>query len=202
MGEIAQNVLYRSNHPICNGKQVKEIVLYANNARIKTIINLSDSPSMLRSKVVCSSWYNKIFNTNNVVALNIPMHFDITGKTFARKLKECILFMIEREPPFLIHCEVGIDRTGFLSILLEAFMGASFSDIVKDYMLSFVDEDAFSNNDYKAGTLFITDLFAKIKGNTLNKNDSLKNLSAEYLIKNIGLSNECLTKLENKLRQR
>ena len=81
-------------------------------------------------------------------------------------------------------------------------MGASFSDIVKDYMLSFVDEDAFSNNDYKTGKLFIEDLFAKIKGNTINKNDSLKNLSAEYLIKNIGLSNECLTKLENKLRQR
>jgi hypothetical protein len=42
-GKISQKLLYRSNHPICNGKQVKDIILAANNAKIKTIVNLSDN---------------------------------------------------------------------------------------------------------------------------------------------------------------
>jgi protein tyrosine/serine phosphatase len=202
LGKIAPNVLYRSNHPICNGKQVKEIILCANNANIKTILNLSDNTYMLRSKVICSPWYNKMFKENNVIAVNIPMNFDILENKFIQKLGQCIIFMIEHKPPYLVHCEVGIDRTGFLSILLESFMGAEFNDIVKDYMLSFVNDDEFSENDYKTGSLFILNLFTKINGNLINNNDNLKSLSKKYLMEKVGLNNDELRKLENKLMKK
>jgi protein tyrosine/serine phosphatase len=102
------------------------------------------------------------------------MNFDIFEDTFIQKLKRCIIFMIEHDSPYLIHCEAGIDRTGFLSIILESFMGVGFNDIVKDYMLSFVENDEFSENDYKNGALFITNIFTKIKCNLINSDDNLK----------------------------
>ncbi|MDR0998655.1 MAG: tyrosine-protein phosphatase [Treponema sp.] len=37
---------------------------------------------------------------------------------------------MEHEPPYLIHCEAGIDRTGFLSMLLEAFIGTKFDEFI------------------------------------------------------------------------
>jgi protein tyrosine/serine phosphatase len=202
LGKIAQNVLYRSSHPIYNGKQVKDIILFANNAKIKTILNLVDNAYTLRTKIICSPWYNKLFKENNVIAVNMPRNFDILENKFIQKLKQCIVFMIEHESPYLIHCEVGIDRTGFLSILLESFMGAAFNDIVKDYMLSFVDDDEFSENERETGSLFIVNLFTIIKGGLINKKDDLKILSTEYLMKKIRLNNSELTKLENKLMRK
>jgi protein tyrosine/serine phosphatase len=107
--------------------------------------------------------------------------------------------MIEHNPPYLIHCEAGIDRTGFLSLLIEAFMGAAFDDIVKDYMLSYVEGAEFSKDDYKNGSIFIQNMFSKIKGELLYPNDDLQIIANKYLIEKIGLSNNEISLLENKL---
>jgi hypothetical protein len=56
-GTITSNVLYRSAHPISNGRQVDSVILSASNAKIETIINLSDSINTLRSKVAVCPWY-------------------------------------------------------------------------------------------------------------------------------------------------
>jgi hypothetical protein len=37
-------------------------------------------------------------------------------------------------------------------------MGTKFDDIVKDYMLSFVDDREYCLNDYKSGSKFIIDI--------------------------------------------
>jgi hypothetical protein len=60
MGNIAPNTLYRSNHPICNGEQVRDIIISANNARIKKILNLVDSTQSLKSKIMTCPWYKNI----------------------------------------------------------------------------------------------------------------------------------------------
>jgi protein tyrosine/serine phosphatase len=139
MGEIPSKSLYRSNHPICDGKQDKDIVLAANNAKIQTVINLSDNIHLLKRKVLCCPWYKKVFNKNDVIALNIGMNFDIVDNKFCERIKGGLLFITEHGPPYLLHCEAGIDRTGFLSINAFGIVyGAKFDDIAKDYMLSFV----------------------------------------------------------------
>jgi hypothetical protein len=187
-GKIPPKLLYRSNHPICNGKQVKDIVLAADDAKIQTVINLSDNVFELKQKVVCCPWYRRIFEKNNVMALNIDGSFDIMDDKFTKKLRDGLLFMMEHEPPYLIHCEAGVDRTGFLSMLLEAFMGAEFDDIAKDYMLSFVDANEYSLNDYKNGSGFIIHIFSKIKGEIINAGENLQRLSTKYLLEKVRLS--------------
>jgi len=194
IGCISKGVLYRSNHPIYNGNIVENIILKANKANIKTILNLSDNIMFLKSKVKICPWYENLINNNNVIALNINMKFNIMENNFTKKIKQCILFIINHESPYLIHCEAGIDRTGFLSILLEAFMEARFEEIVKDYMLSFVDK-----NDYKEGEIFIKNIFGTMKGNLINTNENIKDLVDNYLKSKIGINENELNILRNKL---
>jgi hypothetical protein len=142
-----------------------------------------------------------MFDSGNALAVNISMRFSVSDRGFCRKLKEGLEFMINREPPYLIHCEAGIDRTGFLSVILESFMGASFNDITKDYMLSFVDSSEYSPNDQRAGSVFIRNLFGTIKGGPVDDNEDLQSLSAKFIsdYNYIGLGSGELKKLENKL---
>jgi len=203
MGNISPKTLYRSNHPICNGDQVKDIILAASSANIKTILNLVDSPQALQWKITACPWYKKLFDSGNVIALNISMDFNTADKKFCKKLKDGLEFMIDREPPYLIHCEAGIDRTGFLAIILEAFMGAKFDDIAKDYMLSFVDNSEYSANDHKNGILFVRKLFEPIKGEPIYDDEDLQKLAVRFLTERnyIGLGGGALKMLEHKLKE-
>jgi protein tyrosine phosphatase len=198
-GTIAPELLYRSNHPICGGKQVKDIILAANGAKIQTIINLSDNICSLKQKIIHCPWYRKVFEKNNVIALNMDRNFNIMNVKFCKKLRDGLIFLMEHEPPYLIHCEAGIDRTGFLSMLLESFMGATFDDIVKDYMLSFIDDIEYSLNDHKSGSRLIIDIFSKINGETIDANENLQYLSTTYLLKKIKLSSGEAQILANRL---
>jgi protein tyrosine/serine phosphatase len=201
MGNIAPKTLYRSNHPICNGKQVKDIIVSANNARIKTILNLVDNTQSLKSKILACPWYKKIFDSGNVLAVKISMSFSVPDRGFCRKLKAGLEFINNHAPPYLIHCEAGIDRTGFLSVILESFMGATFDDVAKDYMLSFVDDSEYSADDHRNGSIFIRNLFGVIKGEPVDVDADLQGLSAKYLSEYnyIGLGSSELKRLEHKL---
>jgi protein tyrosine/serine phosphatase len=204
MGGIAPKTLYRSNHPICGYEPVKDIVLSASNARIKTIINLVDSTQSLQWKTLMCPWYKKIFDSGNVLALNISMSFSSADNKFCKKLKDGLEFMQDNEPPYLIHCEAGIDRTGFLAIILEALIGAKFDDIAKDYMLSFVDNSEYSADDHRNGSIFISRLFEQIKGEPISDSEDLQSLSVKFLtdVKYIGLGSGELKRLESRLKRR
>jgi protein tyrosine/serine phosphatase len=202
MGKIASGMLYRSSHPIYDGNQVDEVIVCANDAKINTVVNLSDTIRSLQSSVVCCPWYKELASKNNVIALDINTRFNIMENKFAQKIKKCILFMLEHEPPYLIHCELGTARTGFLSALLESFMGAEFEDLVKDYMLSFAAEDDYSEHDYTNGAKAIRNLFETLKDGPINTDDDLRYLSKKYFIEKAGLTDDDLIKLEKKLTNR
>jgi hypothetical protein len=127
------------------------------------------------------------------------MNFNILDRGFCKKLKDGLIFIINHDPPYLIHCEAGIDRTGFLAIILEFFMGAKFDDIAKDYMLSYVDSSEYSSNDHRNGSTYVRNLFANIKGQLIDDGEDLQSLSEKYFTEYIGLDNGELKMLENKL---
>ena len=79
-------------------------------------------------------------------------------------------------------------------------MESAFDEIVKDYILSFLDnEEEYSLTDYNNGKTFIVNLFSEITGKIINSNENLKMVSKNYLLKNIGLTIEEVHTLENKL---
>lgn len=56
---------------------------------------------------------------------------------FESKLKELIEAMTNNEGPYLIHCVEGKDRTGYISMNIESLAGATYDEIVNDYMITY-----------------------------------------------------------------
>ena len=198
-GDISLKTLYRSGHPIYKGGQVKEIVISANEAKIRTIINLSDSAASLKPGLLYCPWYKKLYDAKNVVPLDISMNFNIMDTLFLKKIKRGIKFMLKSGPPYLIHCQIGIDRTGFFAILLESFMKAGIEEMAKDYMLSYVNLNEYSEIDREIGSEFVINTLAKISDKHIQPNEDYQGIAWKYLNKKVKLTENELLELEKKL---
>ena len=56
---------------------------------------------------------------------------------YIKGLAEGLRFFAEKKGPYLVHCNEGKDRAGFVSALLASFMSASFDEVVADYMKTY-----------------------------------------------------------------
>jgi hypothetical protein len=81
-------------------------------------------------------------------------------------------------------------------------MGAEFDDIFKNYMLSYVDKDEYSADDYKNGSVFMANMLSKIKGALVNSNEDLQYLAKNYLMEKVGLNENELNLLANRLMEK
>ena len=99
------------------------------------MINLSDSDEELAASYAYSQYYKSIGEAGNLINLN--MGVDMLSDDFSQKLKSGLLFMIEKEPPYLVHCVEGKDRAGIVGALLGAIMDAKTGEIYADYVKSY-----------------------------------------------------------------
>ena len=71
--------------------------------------------------------------------VNIPMIGEL-NKT--RSLNDAEILQIfelladESNYPFIIHCSIGTDRTGYVSYLINALLGVPYESLERDYLLS------------------------------------------------------------------
>jgi protein tyrosine/serine phosphatase len=199
MGSIAPGKLYSSRHPIKDNKQEKAISLLATNARIMTVLNLSDTTTEITRKAFYAPWYNNLLKTGRVIALG--MDFQHNSDHYRKKLKKGLRFIINTEGPWLIHCHAGVDRTGFFSMVLEAFMGATVDEIVNDYLLSFnsiFDSDIYgevNTSDSQVAMQLLSDM----GGLQAITDNNLEAIATHYVRNVIGLSAEELGLLREKL---
>jgi protein tyrosine/serine phosphatase len=199
MGNIAPHILFRSSHPIMNNEQEKVISVLAAQARIQTIINLSDTDSEIKLKALFAPWYDKLLKNNCVVALG--MDFNNNSKSYSKKLRKGLQFIMNTDGPWLIHCHAGVDRTGFVAIVLEALMGAALEDIIKDYLKSF--NSIFNSSIYgevnKEDSHIVMHILSAM-GNNMPVNDqNLQAIAENYLIKTVKLSAVEIELLRSKL---
>lgn len=198
MGNISPGTLYRSSHPIKDNKQDSVIAMLASNARISTVINLHDTNSGLYSKSFIAPWYNKLYKSNRVIALG--MNFSVTSESFKKKLKKLFQFMIKTEGPYLIHCHAGVDRTGFVCMVLEAFMGAKLDDVVNDYLKSF--NSIFESNIYeaeKADKLTAMKILSAISDSEIITDENLQQIAESYMRNSIKLTNKEIIAIKMRL---
>jgi hypothetical protein len=202
IGSIKPGILYRSGHPIpYPDKQDKIIAESAIQARIVTVLNLSDSKARLERNAFLAPWYNNLYQKGRVLALG--MKFDILDKRFPSKMKQGVRFIIEHEGPYLIHCYSGIDRTGFVCALIEALMGAGRYEIVTDYLRSFeVDSTStWSSNQYLImGFLAnIFGLLARMNNGTAITDENIQMAAENYLFTRVKLSSDEIQALKRRL---
>ena len=194
---MGEGVLYRSSSPInpAYGRNT-----YANkaaeNAGIVTVVNLADPSNTYESTE------NTYYSTCKVVYVNLGM--DFLAETTLSGLAEGMRFIINNNGPYLIHCNEGKDRAGFVSALLECLMGATMDEVIDDYMVTYYNYYGVEKDTEKYDAIVKNNLI-KVLETTFNVDDVYKaDLVAEaeaFLVEDAGLTADEVAALKTKLGQ-
>ena len=192
---MGKGKLYRSSSPINPGiGRNTHADQAARAAGILTIVNLADASNVYETQA------DAYYNSCQVVYLNLGMDFlsDEATASLARGMR----FIIEGDAPYLIHCNEGKDRAGFVSALLECLMGATLDEVVDDYMETYVNyygvEKGSEKYDAVVNSNLIQSLNANFKVNDIHKADLAAEAEA-YLTEELGLSSAEVLALKAKL---
>ncbi|XP_053990674.1 uncharacterized protein LOC128882883 isoform X3 [Hylaeus volcanicus] len=101
------------------------------------VVNILDTPE-IRSKVMDT--LSKSYRLPLFAMYKMEMCI-CCGQKFAKALKLITLAKF----PILIHCSLGKDRTGILSMLLLSILGASDESIIHDYVLTECTDSDFTH---------------------------------------------------------
>ena len=194
---LKENVLFRSSTPLESALGRNEYAMAATEkAGIRTVANLDDSVDTMKSYTTYpNSYYSRC------VVVNPEMGYDFESEEFAAKVKECVLFIIENDGPYLIHCKEGKDRTGILCAILECFAGATADDVKRDYMLTYHNYYGVKQGEAVYSIILNNNLLKTLSA--LFKIDSfetaaLKESAVRYLT-SVGLTNGQLDALGDRL---
>ena len=129
---IGQNKIYRSSSPVNPLiKRDKYAMAATEKHGIKTIVNLADTEQEMKNR---DNYNDTYYSKQNVIALGLNVDFN--SEAFKKGIKEAIHFMVVNSAPYLIHCNEGKDRAGYLSALIECLMGANVDEVTNDYMIT------------------------------------------------------------------
>ena len=132
---IATGILYRSSSPIdpsLGRSRFADAALAASG--VKTVWNMADTVD----DAAAYPGFDQTYCRNNcAMRYGTPLGTDFNSPLFKAGVLGGLLFLSENEPPFLIHCKEGRDRTGFVAMLLEALCGATRAEIKADYVKSY-----------------------------------------------------------------
>ena len=192
---IGKGVLYRSSSPInpALGRNT-----YADkaavNAGIMTIVNLADPSNTYEGTE------NTYYSTCQVVYVNLGM--DFLSVATLNGIAEGMRYIINNNGPYLIHCNEGKDRAGFIIALLECLMGATMDEVIDDYMLTYYNYYGVEEGSEKYDAIVKNNLI-KVLNTTFKVDDVYKaDLAAEaaaFLMEDAGLTADEVAALKVKL---
>ena len=125
--------LYRSSSPINpeigrNAYAMAEV----EKAGVTVIMNLADTAE---EAAAYDSFEGSYYADQKAVFLGLGV--DFAADDFKAGLAEGLRFFAENQGTYLVHCNEGKDRAGFVTALLECLMGASAEEVVADYMTTY-----------------------------------------------------------------
>ena len=190
---MREGVLYRSSSPLNDlfGRSAYADEA-AKNAGILTVLNLADSYNNHEGTE------NSYYNSCNVKYLNLGTDFISEANLIAEGMR----FIIANDGPYLIHCNEGKDRAGFVSALLECLMGATIDEVIDDYMVTYYNYYGVEKGTEKYDVVVNNNLI-KVLNTTFKVDDVYKaDLVAEaeeYLMEDGGLTLDEVAALKAKL---
>ena len=66
-----------------------------------------------------------------------PLKADPTADDFNNRLIAALKELLSRPAPYAVHCMEGKDRTGYVCALLEGLCGATYEEMVTDYLITY-----------------------------------------------------------------
>jgi YD repeat-containing protein len=192
---MGKGVLYRSSSPInpALGRNTYADKA-AEKAGIVTVVNLADPSNIYEGTE------NTYYSTCQVTYVNLGM--DFLSEATLNGLAEGLRFIINNNGPYLIHCNEGKDRAGFVSALLECLMGATLDEVIDDYMVTYYNYYGVEKGTEKYNAVVNNNLI-KVLNTTFKVDDVYKaDLAAEaaaFLMEDAGLTADEVAALKGKL---
>ena len=134
-GNIASGVLYRSSTPFTNEiNRANYVSDYLESQKITTVLNLADTKEKIQSYDM-PPYSRTLWEGDNVILC--PLKTDPTADDYNKKLIAALKELPSRPAPYVVHCMEGKDRTGYVCALLEGLCGATYEEIVTDYLITY-----------------------------------------------------------------
>ena len=142
-----------------SGKTVKQGLLFrcgrlnkSSSSQIKTEITENGKKTMLDMLKIKTEIDLRMVSNNEVGGLTdtsplgdgvqyaqCPMDYTVSNLLTGNKQKIATIFGIlsnENNYPVIYHCNIGTDRTGIISFLVDGLLGVSEEDLYRDYLMS------------------------------------------------------------------
>ncbi len=134
-GRIASGVLYRSSSPFCNDiNRANYVSEYLEREKVKTVLNLADTEEKMQTYDM-PPYSRKLWEEGNVILC--PLKADPTADDYNKRLIEVLKELPSHPAPYVVHCMEGKDRTGYVCALLEGLCGATYEEIIADYLKTY-----------------------------------------------------------------
>ena len=134
-GNIASGVLHRSSTPFTN---ITNRAFYASDylksQKVATVLNLADTEKNMQGYDM-PAYSRTLWEGGNVILC--PLKADPTADDYNNRLIKALKELPSHPAPYLVHCLEGKDRTGYVCALLEGLCGATYEEIVFDYLLTY-----------------------------------------------------------------
>ena len=196
---MGKGTLYRSSSPV-NPKLNRnhEADEELRRAQVRTVIDLADSVSVMEQYEEFDTTY---YADCDIIALDMEM--DYQTEDYRQKLADGLRFIASHEGPYLIHCNEGKDRTGFVAAILEALMGADADEIAADYMRTFYNyygvEEGTVQYQKISDSFLESTLAAELGLSSIRDNNADLRSAAESYLKQIGMTDEEIASLKDRL---
>lgn len=183
---MGENVLYRTSSPINpelgrNGYADAAI----EKAGVTVIMNLADDKASAEAYEGFSDSY---YSGQKVIYLNLGV--DFSEQSFKDGLAKGLRFFADNPGTYAVHCTEGKDRAGFVSALLECLMGATYDEVVEDYMISYINYYGVEKGSEKYNAIAESNIVKTLKNAFGVEDLTTADLSAEAkgYLKEIGLT--------------
>ena len=135
-GNIPSGILYRSSSPFSNDiKRDIYVSEYLQQEKVRTVLNLADNEEKMLSYKDIPPYSLSLWKEGNVILC--PLKADPTADDYNNRLIEALKQLPSHPAPYLVHCMEGKDRTGYVCSLLEGLCGATYGEIVADYLVTY-----------------------------------------------------------------
>ena len=134
-GNIASGVLYRCSSPFTNViNRAFYVSEYLEDEKVKTVLNLADTEENMLSYDM-PPFSHTLWDGGKVILC--PLKADPTADDYNKRLIAALKELPSRPAPYVIHCMEGKDRTGYVCALLEGLCGATYEEMVADYLITY-----------------------------------------------------------------
>ena len=135
VGNIANGNLHRSSSPFCNDiNRTSYVSEYMENEGVRTVLNLADTEEKMLTYDM-PPYSRTLWEEGHVMIC--PLKSDPTAEDFNNRLIVALKELPSQPAPYLVHCLEGKDRTGYACALLGGLCGATYEELVADYLITY-----------------------------------------------------------------